>query len=150
MREEVGLAGQGWVDLGERWHKLAALWLCAETLLRKSGQGDLTFQMIFNCTLPEPLKDWLNSRILRTDATRPGESFGKEFTAYLADLPWSSFADETALMSEIWCRPGKTGIIVLMVGLYWHAIFSGSGKTWDTNVDRVESIFTNILNISTL
>jgi hypothetical protein len=69
MREEIGLAREGWVDLGERWHQLAALWLRAETFLGKSGQGDLTFKTIFDSTLPGPLKDWLSTRILCTDAT---------------------------------------------------------------------------------
>jgi hypothetical protein len=150
MREEIGLSGDGWVDLGERWHKLAALWLRAETLLGKSGQGDLTFKTIFDSNLPDPLKEWLSTRILRTDAARPGESFGKEFTTYLVNLPWGVFADGNGIMNELWCRPGKTGIIIFLVGLYWQAVYSGSGKTWASNLERVETIFRAILKAPAL
>ena len=150
MREEIGLSGDGWVDLGERWHKLAALWLRAETLLGKSGQGDLTFKTIFDSNLPDPLKEWLSTRILRTDAARPGESFGKEFTTYLVNLPWGVFADGNGIMNELWCRPGKTGIIIFLVGLYWQAIYSGAGKTWASNLERVETIFCAILKAPAL
>lgn len=150
MWEDIGLAGEGWVDLRECWHKLAALWLRAETLLGKSGQGNLTFKTIFDSTLPGPLKDWLSTRILHTDATRPGELFRKEFTAYLVNLPWGVFADGNGIMDEFWCRPGKTGIIIFLVGLYWQAVYSGSGKTWASNLERIETIFHAILKAPAL
>ena len=53
-------------------------------------------------------------------------------------------------MNEFWCRPGKTGIIIFLVGLYWQAVYSGSGKTWASNLERVEAIFCAILKAPAL
>jgi hypothetical protein len=87
---------------------------------------------------------------MRADAPRPAESFGNEYTNYLVDLPWSSMADKNAIMDEIWCRPGKTGIVVFLVGLHWQAMYSGAGKKWASNIERVETIFNAILEAPSL
>lgn len=146
IREEAGLAGQGWEDLGKSWHTLAALWLRAETRLSKSGRTDLKYAEVHASSLPEPLKQWMYSKLLQVDCSRPGEQFGNEFTSYLVELPWSSLTNGNAIMDEVWCRPGKTGTIVLLVGLYWQALYSGAGKKWESNLQRVETIFHSILN----
>ena len=52
IREEAGLAGQGWEDLGKSWHTLAALWLRAETRLSKSGRTDLKYAEVHASSLP--------------------------------------------------------------------------------------------------
>jgi hypothetical protein len=84
------------------------------------------------------------------DCPRPGEEFGNEFTDYLVGLPWTSLATGNGIMDEMWCRPGRTGTIVLLVGLYWQALYSGAGKKWASNLERVETIFRAILNAPAL
>jgi hypothetical protein len=150
IREEVGLSGQGWEDLGKPWHTLAALWLRAEVVLGKSGRPDLKYAEIHASTLPASLKDWMCCKIMHVDCSRPGEPFGNEFTNYLVGLPWSSLADSNSIMDEIWCHPGRTGIIVLLVGLYWQALYSRSKKKWASNLEWVETIFHAILNAPVL
>ena len=71
---------------------------------------------------------------MRNDATRPQESFGKEFTRYLEQLPWDSMIGGDEILKQIWCRPGRSGVIVLLVGLYWQAVYSGGGKEWKGNI----------------
>jgi hypothetical protein len=100
--------------------------------------------------LPFALKDWVYSKILRNDAHQPAESFGTVYTQYLVDLPWTPMMDRDSIMKEFWCRPGKTGIVVFLVGLHWQALYSGAGKDWESNIERVETIFCAILEAPTL
>ena len=46
--------------------------------------------------------------------------------------------------------PGKTGILGLLLCLYWQAEYSGGGNDWKANIKRVESIFSAILAEPTL
>lgn len=126
------------------------LWRRADALLAKTGRGDLLIKEIRASTLPITLKDWLYSKIMHTDASAPEESFGKEYTYYLERLPWNTMTKGDAVLAEVWCRSGKTGIIVLLLGLHWQAVYSGAGKKWNDNLSRVEKIFHAILDAPTL
>ena len=53
-------------------------------------------------------------------------------------------------MSEVWARPGKTGVIDLLLCLYWQAEYSGAGNDWNDNVKCIDSIFDAILAIPEL
>ena len=145
LREEVGLAGPDWESLGAEWKTLAALWLRAEVLLSKSARTDLSFDQIRQSSIPEAWKDWMLAKLMNTDANRPAEIFGTVFTDYLNKLPSSTMAIGGTVMTEIWCRPGKTGIIGLLLCLYWQAECSGAGNDWKANITRVRYIFNAIL-----
>jgi hypothetical protein len=145
LREEVGLCGKAWEDLGKPWHTIATLWLRAETVLAKTGRLDNEMKDVHSSSLPQPLKDWIYSKIMQQDATQPGEPFGNVFTDYLANLPWDALTQGDAVLDQIWCRPGKTGIIVLLLGLYWQAEHSEGRNAWQENVKRVDMIFQAIL-----
>ena len=145
LREEVGLAGEGWESLGAEWQDLAALWLRTETALSKSGRIDLTFTEIRKSSIPEEWKEWMNAKVMRIDAKRPADSFGQVFTGYLNGLPSTAFDIGGTVMTEIWCRPGKTGILGLLLCLYWQAEYSGGGNAWKSNIKRIEGIFNAIL-----
>jgi len=150
LREETGLAGPGWVDLGKDWHALAALWLRAEAQLVRLGRPDLEFDEVRTSSLPGALKEWVQCKLLRVDAPRPRESFGTEFTAYLQQLPWDKMTQGNNILDQIWCRTGKSGTLILVVGLYWQAIFSGGGNKWNDNMGHVDKIFQAIINALTL
>jgi len=60
-------------------------------------------------------------------------------------LPSGATATNGTVMNEMWCRQGKTGIIGLILCLYWQASFSGAGNDWKVNMQRVEDIFNAIL-----
>jgi hypothetical protein len=53
-------------------------------------------------------------------------------------------------MDNIWCRPGKTGILSLLLCIYWQTEHSGAGNDWDSNVQYVEGIFNAILAVPEL
>lgn len=150
IREDAGLVGKDWEDGGTPWHTLAALWLRAENILGKTGRKDLTFKEIHASSLPTALKDWMCSRIMQTDPTPPGESFGNDYTSFLGNLPWSTMTKEDGILEQVWCRPGKTGIVSLLVGLHWQAVYSGAGKKWERNVKLVGNIFTTIISAPSL
>jgi hypothetical protein len=82
---------------------------------------------------------------MNTDSKRPAQAFGVLFTEYLNGLPSSTMAIQGTVMTEIWCRPGKTGIIGLLLCLYWQAESSGAGNDWKANIARVRYIFNAIL-----
>ena len=144
LREEIGLSGQSWESSGAEWKALAALWLRTEILLAKSDRGDLSFAQIRESSIPDEWKEWMNAKLMKTDAKRPAESFGKAFTGYLKGLPSGTMKNNGTVMTEIWCRPGKTGIIGLLLCLNWQAVYSGAGNDWTQNMRRVESIFNAI------
>jgi hypothetical protein len=136
--------------LGAQWRSLAALWLRAESALSKSGRTDLSFTQICKASLPEEWKEWMNAKLMKTDAKCPSDKFGKVFTNYLNGLPSTPLDVGGAVMVAVWCRPGKTGILGLLLCLYWQAEYSGSRNDWQANMKRVEGIFSAILAEPTL
>jgi hypothetical protein len=134
LRKEVRLAGPDWESLGAEWKTLTALWLCAEILLSKTGRTDLSFTEIHVSSIPDAWKDWMSAKVMNTDAHHPTQAFGLVFTDYLNKLPSSTMVIEGTVMTEIWCRPGTTGIIGLL-----------PGHDWKVNLARVGYIFNAIL-----
>ena len=145
LSKEVRLVRDPWANLGKRWQSLAKLWLCMETVLLKSNHNDLSFTQIRKSTIPEDWKEWMNAKLMNTDARPPDESFGKSFTQYLKGLQLTTPDSGTTVMSMLWCGPGKTGNFGLVLCLYWQAEYSSARKDWEGNVKWVESIFNNIL-----
>ena len=60
LHKEAGLAGEAWVSLRPQWQALAALWICAETILSKAAQSDLSLDEIHSSNIPDAWKDWMN------------------------------------------------------------------------------------------
>ena len=87
----------------------------------------------------------MNAKLINTDTRPPDESFRKSFTQYLKGLQLTTPDSGSTVMSVLWCCPGKTGVLGLLLCFYWQAEYSGAGKDWEGNVKRVESIFNNIL-----
>jgi hypothetical protein len=133
-----------------QWRSLAALWLRAESALSKSGRTDLSFTQIRKASLPEEWKEWMNAKLMKTDTKRPSDKFGKVFTDYLNGLLSTPSDVGGAVMAAVWCRPGKTGILGLLLCLYWQAEYSGGGNDWQANMKCVEGIFSAILAEPTL
>ena len=145
LRAELGLVGDAWNSMGAKWQDIAALWLRAETKLSNCGHSDLSITQIRKSTIPEDWKDWMASKLMRTDAQHPAESFGQVFTEYLKGLPSFTMNNGGTVMTQIWCRPGRTGIVGLLLCLYWQSTYSGAGNDYEDNLKRVESIFQAIL-----
>jgi len=145
LREEVGLSGNAWESLGADWQALGALWLRAETAIATSGRRDLSFTQIRKSTLPDSWKEWMNAKLMKTATQRPPKSFGKVLTDYLKSLPSTKSEGRDTIMTEVWCRPGETGIIGLLLCLYWQSGYPGAGNDWKANVKRVEHIYNAIL-----
>jgi hypothetical protein len=82
---------------------------------------------------------------LKIDAKCPSESFGKVFTTYLRSLPLSTDTIGGTVMDQAWSRPGRTGVIGLILCLYWQAVYSGAGKDWEANMKYIERTFNAIL-----
>ena len=143
--EEVRLAGGSWETLGGDWQTLGNLWLHTETVLAWSSCTDLTFAKIHELSIPDEWKDWMCAKLMRTEAIHLAESFGKVFTDYLNGLPLSAQKLSGTVMNEGWSHPGQTGIVGLILCLYWQAEYAEAGKDWQENIKHVERIFNVIL-----
>jgi hypothetical protein len=131
--------------LGADWQSLAALWLRADAALVRSGRTDLTFKEIHQLSIPDDWKEWMFAKGLKTDAKHPSESFGKVFTNYLNSLPRSTYAISGTVMNQPWSRSGRTGVIGLLLCLYWQAEYSAAGNDWHSNMKHIQRIFNAIL-----
>jgi hypothetical protein len=136
--------------MGAEWQALASLWLHAEKALAKSGRADLSFEEVQQSDIPEEWKEWMYAKTMKIDAKRPSESFGKTFTNYLRGLPSGAMEGGGTVMANIWCRPGKTGILGLLLCLYWQGEYSGAGNDWKANIRCIEGIFHAILALPKL
>ena len=105
--KEVGLIGKLWKSLGDQWQALCKLWLHAETILESSTCSDLSFTQICKSTIPEDWKDWMNSKLMNSDAKPPVDSFGNVFTEYLNRLQLTVKDSTDTVMSAIWCCSRK-------------------------------------------
>ena len=143
--KEVGLVGKMWTSLGDQWQVLCKLWLCPETILELSTRSDLSFTQIHKSTIPGDWKDWMNSKLMNSNAKPPADSFRNVFTEYLNGLQLTVKDSTNTVMSAIWYYSGKTGILGLLLCLYWQAEYSGARRDWECNMKCVESIFNTIL-----
>jgi hypothetical protein len=100
--------------------------------------------------IPSAVKDWMMSKKMSQDAHPPDSGFGKVWTDFLAGLQMSKWAKKQNILQEQWCRPGKTGIILFLLGIHWQAKYSATGNDWYLNVKRVQEMFNIILADPTL
>ena len=114
-------------------------------MLSKCGRSDLSFTQIRKSTIPEDWKDWMDSKLMRTDVEHPAESFRQVFTEYLKGLPSFTNRHGGTVMTQIWCRPGWTGIVGLLLCLYWQSTYSGARNDYEDDLKHVKSIFQAIL-----
>jgi hypothetical protein len=136
--------------MGVEWQALGSLWLRTDTALIRSARTDLSLTEIHQLFIPDAWKQWMFAKAMKTDATRPSEAFGNVFTEYLRTLPASTHAIDGTVMDQPWSRSGRTGVIGLVLCLYWQAVYSGAGTDWHANFELMERIFNAILAIPEL
>ena len=71
LRKEVRVVGKPWTSLGDRWQVLCKLWLCAEAILESSTCSNLSFTQIRKSAIPEDWNNWMNSKLMNSDAKPP-------------------------------------------------------------------------------
>ena len=79
--------GAPWDSLGSQWQSLARLWLRAELALVKAAWSNLSFNNISQSELLEDWENWMISKLMKSDAHRPTNTFGQHFTDYIKHLP---------------------------------------------------------------
>lgn len=146
LKEELGLVDPVWSAQPSEWRSLCTLWLRVESALGKTGRPDLTIQEIGDLIVPPDIIAWMLGNKLAEDHPLPDGGFGAIWTTFLSGLPTSEWGKSIDIIKEMWCRPGPTGIVFFLLGTYWQAEYSGTGKGWYTNVKRIEHIFNIILD----
>jgi hypothetical protein len=73
------------------------------------------------------------------------DRFRQMLLDYLHRLPSSVFSVGGTVMSQVWCHPGRTGILRLLLCLYWHAKYSGTGPDWNANMKCIKQIYNAII-----
>lgn len=96
-------------------------------------------------TVPPDIIAWMLSKTHSQDLPPPDGTFGDTWTAFLSRLTISEWENTSDVIKEMWCRPGPTGVVLFLLGTYWQSEYSGTGKSWYTNVKRVQSLFNIIL-----
>ena len=138
--------GAPWDSLSSQWQSLARLWLHAELALVKAAWSNLSFNNISQSELPEDWENWMISKLMKSDAHRPTNTFGQHFTDYIKHLPTDVRKEGGTVMQQVWCCSGKTSILGLLLCLYWQAEYCGTGHAWKGNIKSVEQIFNAILS----
>jgi hypothetical protein len=142
----LGLVDPTWCSYPPEWRALCTLWLRAEAALSKTGLSDLKVTQINTISLPDDIKTWMLNKKISEDGPLPSNDFGKIWTDFLSQRKISEWQDTKDILQEPWCRPGKTGIVIFLLGIYWQAEYSGTGKDWHRNVQRVDNLFNIILS----
>ena len=146
FKEEIGLVGPAWESLGREWQLLAKLWLHTELFLIKDARSDLSFNKICLSHIPQDWKDWMSAKLMSSNASQPAELFRSKFTMYLKGLPPSVRMTGGAVMEQVWCRSGKTGMVGLLLCLFWQAEYSEAGNEWKENIKCIQEVFQAILS----
>ena len=107
---------------------------------------DLTNQEINNLAVPPDIVNWMLHKKLSQEHPQPDGGFDKVWTTFLSQLAISDREKTSDILQEMWCRPGHTGIVFLLLGMHWQAEYFGTGKDWHRNVKRVEHIFNIIIS----
>lgn len=92
----------------------------------------------------------MNSKLTKTDMEHPTKVFGMVLTDYLKGVPSSMPEGHATVMSELWCRPGVTGIIGLLFCLYCQNKDTGALNEWKENLKRIEHIYSAIITVTDL
>ena len=83
---------------------------------------------------------------MKTDSPKPADSFGRIFTQYLNGLLTGVLKPGGIVMQQMWCRPGKTGTLGLLLCLFWQAQYSGVETEWNNNINSVKQILNAIIS----
>ena len=149
LKHELGLVDPVWSSHPSEWRALCRLWLRVEGSLAKTGLPDLTRRELNDLTVPPDVLNWMINTQLSQEHPPPDDGFGKVWTTFLSQLAVSDWETTSDILEEMWCRPGQTGIMFLLLGTHWQAEYCRTGKDWHKNVKHVESIF-NIIQHCTL
>jgi hypothetical protein len=145
LKEELGLVDPMWSSHPSEWRRLCTLWLRVDSALGRTGRTDLSIQEINDLIVPPDIIAWMLRTQHSQDHPPPDGGFGDVWTTFLSRLTISEWETTSDIIKEMWCRPGPTGVVLFLLGTYWQSEYSGTGKSWYTNIKRVESIFNCIL-----
>jgi hypothetical protein len=56
------------------------------------------------------------------------DGFGKIWTTFLLQLAVLDWETTLDILQEMWCRPGQTRIVFLLLEIHWQAEYCGTGK----------------------
>lgn len=112
---------------GKPW--VQSPWLCSGFILTLYSLDlpEPTFprRKSIKLSIPDVWKQWMFTKAMKTDAPCSSEAFRKVFTDYLHGLPASTHKIRGTVMDQAWSHLGWTGIIGLVLCLYWQVVYSG-------------------------
>ena len=143
IREDLGLLHPEWDSLGESWHEFARKWLAAEITLAKAGRNMMGIDELQSSDVPTALKAWGEAQITKAefDANILTEQFGDEMRKWWDGLGIKQDREVDRLLAFTWCRNGKVGIAMLVLGMRWWADKSGAGKEWTRVLGEIATMW---------
>jgi hypothetical protein len=132
IRGDLGLLHPDWEWLGPQGHEFVQKWLIAETALAKYGGGIISAPDLQETNLPPLLKVWGVAQIRKAsfDHNIVTKEFGKEMLTWWDGLGVKQNRSADDILRFLWCRNGKVGIVLLILGMRWWADKSGAEKEW--------------------
>lgn len=132
IRGDLGLLHPDWDRLGDNWREFVQKWLKAEKVLGRAGGNIIEVEELQSSNLPAALKAWGTAQISKVefDAEILTVGFGNEMGKWWDELGLKKDQDADRLLNFAWCRNGKVGIAMLVLGMHWWADRSGAGNDW--------------------
>jgi hypothetical protein len=132
IRGDLGLLRPDWDILGDDWQEFVRKWLTAEKVLGRAGGNIMEVDELQSSDLPAALKAWGTAQITKVEfeAEILTVEFGNEMRRWWDELGLKKDWDGHRLLNFAWCRNGKVGIAMLVVGMHWWADRSGAGNDW--------------------
>ena len=121
-----------WDSLGDNWQEFVQKWLKAEKVLGRAGGNIIEVEELQSSNLPAALKAWGTAQISEAefDADILTIGFGNEMWKWWDALGLKKDQDADRLSNFAWCRNGKVGIAMLVLGMHWWVDRSGAGNDW--------------------
>lgn len=120
---------------------LCNFWLWVEAVLAQTGYLNLVNLL----QVPEDIQQWMINKNKLFDGHHPGSKFSKIWTKFVAGISLSK-KGKCNILKEMWCRPGRTRVIIFLLAIFWQAEYCGSRKDWLANTEHIDSLFNLILN----
>ena len=123
----------------------------AEVMLVRLVKPPMTVVDVKTTQLPLALQDWAVCQIAKLEfsSTQVCENIGAKTLKWWKGLNVGR-KDVDDIFNYAWCRDGRTGIVMLILGMHWWADRSGGGNEWQMVMREMSNMFEKLANAPSL
>jgi len=129
------------------WQEFARKWLTAEIMLVRLVKPPMRLVDVKETGLPSALQDWALAQISKVEfsSAQVPADFGAQMLNWWKGLNVGQ-KDVSDIFKYLWCRDGRTGLVMLVLGMHWWADKSGGGKAWKAVMREMIEMFESLGN----